>query len=170
MAIDVETIAVNRYAPRGSEAINLYGDELASGLTLAQLVQQVCLRSAAAQEAQSVIKMNAMTSGSQTLNDAAAWLEKIMDGSANWSDAKTFITGRLGVPASALPDGIDTYAKRMQVASAMKDKMDVLSQSQQEDMIDLQTMVNRRDVAYSTSSNVVKSLGMSMSGDAQNFK
>ena len=36
-------------------------------------------------------------------------------------------------------------------------------------MIDLQTMVNRRDVAYSTSSNVVRALGTSQSGNAQNF-
>ena len=47
--------------------------------------------------------------------------------------------------------------------------MNVLAQTQQEDMIDLQTMVNKRDVAYSTSSGVVRAMGQSMSQDAQNF-
>ncbi len=57
----------------------------------------------------------------------------------------------------------------MQAASAMKNKMETLVQQQQQDMIDLQTLVNRRDVAYSTSSNIVRTLGTSMSADATNF-
>jgi hypothetical protein len=36
-------------------------------------------------------------------------------------------------------------------------------------MIDMQTLVNRRDVAYSTSSNVVRTLGASQEADAANF-
>ena len=36
-------------------------------------------------------------------------------------------------------------------------------------MIDLQTLVNRRDVAYSTSSNIVRTIGTSMSKDSANF-
>ena len=47
--------------------------------------------------------------------------------------------------------------------------MGVLAQTQQEDMIDLQTLVNKRDVAYSTASGVVRTMGQSMSQDAQNF-
>ena len=39
----------------------------------------------------------------------------------------------------------------------------------QKEMIDLQTLVNRRDVAYSTASGVVRSNGQTMSQDAQNF-
>ena len=38
-----------------------------------------------------------------------------------------------------------------------------------EEMIDLQTIVNRRDVAFSTSSNVVRALGTSSMDNAQNF-
>jgi hypothetical protein len=36
-------------------------------------------------------------------------------------------------------------------------------------MIALQTLVNRRDVAFSTSSNVVKALGSSTASGAANF-
>ena len=51
--IDTIQIAVNRYAPAGSEAINLYGTGTSGPLTLGQLVQAVCLHAAAAHEAQS---------------------------------------------------------------------------------------------------------------------
>jgi len=169
--IGIEQIATNRYAPAGSETINLYstGAEGGSGLTLGQLTIAVCLTAAAAYEGQSVVKMNTMTSGSVKLDAAAEWLGKVADGTADWSQAKAFATGELGVEASALPDGIDTYAKRMAAVTALKNKIDILVQQQQRDVVDLQTMVNRRDVAYSTSSNIVKAFGHSQEGNAANF-
>lgn len=169
MAIENVQIATNRYAPAGSDAINLYSLGAASNLTIAQLVQAVCLRSAATYEARSVFKMNMMASGSDTLDNAADWLKRIAEGTANWADAKAFLVSKMGIPADGLPDGLDTYDKRMQAAKALQEKMNLLAQSQQEDMIDLQTLVNRRDVAYSTSSGVVKTMGQSMSQDAANF-
>ena len=39
-----------------------------------------------------------------------------------------------------------------------EDKLDGLTQTQQQDMVDLQSIVNRRDVAHSTASNVVRAL------------
>ena len=162
-------IATNRYAPAGSEAILMYDTGASGALTLGQLVQAVCIRSAAAYEAQSVNKMNKMTAGSVKLDDAAAWLPKLVDGSADWAAAKAFLTGTIGVDASALPPDLASYDRRMQAADALKNKMDALVQSQQEEMIDLQTMVNRRDVAFSTSSNVVRALGTSSMDSAQNF-
>jgi len=57
----------------------------------------------------------------------------------------------------------------MAAATAFKNKMDVLVQQQQRDVVDLQTMVNRRDVAYSTSSNIVNAIGTSQDGNAANF-
>ncbi len=129
----------------------------------------VCIRSAAAYEAESVLKMNTMTSGSVKLDEASQWMEKIAAGTADWTAAKAFLTGTLGIAASTLPDAINTYDKRMAAVKAVKEKIDALTQQQQRDMIDLQTLVNRRDVAYSTSSNVVRSLGTSMEADAANF-
>ena len=171
--IETTSIAVNRYAPEGSNSINLYstGADGGGDLTLGQLAIAVSIRSAAAFEAQSVVKMNETTRGSQTLSTAAQWLEGIMDGSAetDWAAAKAFAVDELGVEDSALPADIESYDKRMQAASAMKAKMDILTQSQQQAMIDLQTLVNRRDVAYSTSSNIVRALGTSLSGNAENL-
>ena len=64
MAIGIETIAVNRYAPQGANAISLYSNGLADGLTLGQLAISVCLHAASAYEGQSVVKMNVLTEGS----------------------------------------------------------------------------------------------------------
>ena len=169
MPIESIQIATNRYAPAGSDAISMYDTGASGALTLGQLVQAVCIRSAAAYEAQSVIKMNTMTAGSVKLDDAAALLPALVDGSADWASAKAFLTGTMGISESSLPEDISSYDRRMQAAGALKERMDVLVQSQQEEMIDLQTLVNRRDVAFSTSSNVVRALGSSSSGNAQNF-
>ena len=169
MPIETIQIATNRYAPEGSEAISMYDTGASGALTLGQLVQAVCIRTAAAYEAQSVIKMNRMSEGSANLDAAAAWLPQIVAGTADWGAAKAFLTGTLGIEGSALPEDLSSYDRRMQAASALKNAMDARVQDQQEQMIDLQTMVNRRDVAYSTSSNVVRALATSQSGNAQNF-
>ena len=169
--ISTVEIATNRYAPSGSEAINLYstGFEGGSNLTLGQLVIAVSIRSAAAYEAQSVVKMNAMSSDSLVLDDAADWMATVADGTADWAQAKAFCTGKLEIDANTLPDNLNSYDKRMTVVTAMKAKIDAMVQQQQQDMIDLQTLVNRRDVAYSASSNIVRALGASMDNDANNF-
>ena len=169
MAIGIETIAVNRYAPRGADAITLYSNGSASGLTLGQLAISVCLHAASAYEGQSVVKMNVLTKGAVKLDGAAQWMEKIANGSADWTAAKAFLTGELGISDDILPDAIDTYDKRMAAIKAVKEKVDSLTQQQQRDMIDLQTLVNRRDVSYSTSSNIVRTLGASQDADAANF-
>ena len=57
----------------------------------------------------------------------------------------------------------------MAAIAALKTKANALTQQQQTDMIDMQTLVNRRDVAFSASSNMVRALGTSQSGNAANF-
>ena len=178
MAIGNVQIATNRYAPTGSDAINLYSYDYASNLTLGQLVQAVCLRSAATYERQSVMKMNVMASGSQTLDEAADWLKRIAEGTANWTDAKSFLVSRMGIDANVLPDALEktptdqrcSYDKRMQAAKALQDKMNLLAQRQQEDMIDLQTYESRRDVVYSTATNIVKNTGMTKQMTVANLR
>jgi hypothetical protein len=49
----------------------------------------------------------------------------------------------------------------MQAANAIKERLEVLTQQAQEDMIDLQTLINRRDMTFNTSSNVIKAIGNS---------
>ena len=171
MAISAETIAVNRYAPQGSEAINLYSNGLEGGshLTLGQLVIAVSMRAAAAYEAQSITKMNSMTADSDVLEQAAKYMDEIVNETDNWSEIKQFLIDKLGVDEDDLPADVDTYKKRMEAIDAMKVKVDQLTQNQQTDMIDMQSLVNRRDTAYSASSNMVRSLGKSMYTNAYNF-
>ena len=169
--IGIETIGTNKYAPQGSEAVNLYstGAEGGSGLTIGQLVIAVSIRSAAAYEAQSVVKMNAINANAEIIDQASGHLAKVANGSADWAESRAFCIDRLGVEANALPSAIDTYAKRMTAVAAMKTKIDTMTQRQQQDMIDLQTLVNRRDVSYSASSNIVRALGNSQNANAVNF-
>ena len=169
MPIESIQIATNRYAPAGSEQVLMYDTGASGPLTLGQLVQAVCIRTAAALEAQSVNKMNTMTAGSVKLDDAAGWLTKIVQGTADWPAAKAFLVGTMRIAESELPPDLSSYDRRMQASNALKSRMDQLTQSQQEEMIDLQTMVNRRDVAFSTSSNVVRARGTSSMDNAQNF-
>ena len=94
------------------------------------------------------------------MNAAVAGAQKLLD---SWLAKQEQVEERAATAAQK------AYDKRMQAAMALQDKMNVLAQSQQEDMIDLQSLVNRRDVAYSTSSGVVRAVGQSMSQDAGNF-
>ena len=97
MAISVETIAVNRYAPRGSEAVNLYSNGLEGGdhLTIGQLVIAVAMRSAAAYEAQSVTKMNTMAAGTAVLDRAADYMDKVANGTNEWPTIRQFLIDEL---------------------------------------------------------------------------
>lgn len=168
--ITIETVSANRYAPEGSEAVNMYSNGLEGGLrlTIGQLAIAVSMRSAAAYEAQSVLKMNRMTAGSNLLSRAAECMGNIADGKGDWPTMKAFLIDTLGVTVT-LPDSVQSYTDRMAAIAAVKAKVDALTQSQQEEMIDLQTLVNRRDVAFSASSNIVRALGTSFSGNAANL-
>ena len=168
--IEIEKISTNRYAPAGADAVNLYSNGFEGGdhLTLGQLVIAVSMRSAAEYEAQSVVKMNLMAGGTDRLGKVAGYMAEIADGGGDWSTIKAYCQKELGI-TDELPDAIDTYAKRMAAVAALKSKADALTQQQQTDMIDLQTLVNRRDVAFSASSNMVRALGSSQSDNAGNF-
>ena len=168
--IEAVKIATNRNAPAGAQSINLYSTGLDGGenLTIGQLAIAVSMHSAAVYEAQSVLKMNRMTADSDKLAQSAIYMQTISDGSTDWAQAKAYMQDTLGI-TETLPDNIDSYANRMTAIAALKAKVDAMTQSQQEDMIDMQTLVNRRDVAFSSSSNIVRALGSSQSGNAQNF-
>ena len=171
MALYLEQISTSRYAPQGSDQVYLYANGLEGGqhLTLGQLVIAVSMRSAAEYEAQSVVKMNRMAGGAEQLNKVSEFMEQIANGGGDWAAIKTYCQTELGI-TDELPDAIDTYAKRMAAITALKTKATALTQQQQTDMIDMQTLVNRRDVAFSASSNIVRALGTSQSGNAANFQ
>ena len=163
--IEATQIATNRYAPAGSRAINLYSTGTAENLTLGQLVSAVCIRTAGALEEQSVNKMNMMSIGTEKLEKASLYMQEIAEERmSDWATAKTYLADTVGV--SGLPDDLSTYEKRMQAVNAIKEKLDSMTQQAQEDMIDLQTIINRRDMTYNTSSNVIKAMGNSKTNSA----
>ena len=170
MALYVEQIATSRYAPQGSEKVYLYANGLEGGqhLTLGQLVIAVSMRSAAEYEAQSVVKMNRMAGGVEQLNKVAEFMDEIANGGGDWAAIKTYCQTELGIK-DELPDAIDTYAKRMAAIAALKTKANALTQQQQTDMIDMQTLVNRRDEAFSTASDLMGKIGDTRSNAIRNM-
>jgi hypothetical protein len=158
MSIEANPIAFNRYAPAGKAAINLYSTDTAENLTVSQIVAAVCIRAAGAFEDQSVNKMNIMNGNTDKLAKASDYMRQIADKTlSDWAAARSYLEETVGV--AGLPDDIDTYERRMVAVNAVKERLDVLTQQAQEDMIDMQTLINRRDMAFNTSSNIVKAVG-----------
>ena len=170
MALYLEQIATSRYAPQGSDQVYLYANGLEGGqhLTLGQLVIAVSMRSAAEYEAQSVVKMNRMAGGAKQLEKVAEFMDEIANGDGDWAAIKAYCQTELGI-TDELPDTIDTYAKRMAVIAALKAKANTLTQQQQTDMIDMQTLVNRRDEAFSTASDLMSKIGDTRSNAIRNM-
>ena len=167
--IESTQIATMRYATDAASAVNLYSTGTASGLTLGQLVIAVCLRMAASYEAQSVNKMNTIAKNADLLEAGSKWIERIVSGSASWTRAKAFIVNSLRVDESELPENLKTYANRLQAATVIADKLSAIMQTQQQDMVAMQSYVSRRDTAFSSSSNIVRALGRSMTNAASTF-
>ena len=105
----------------------MYSNGLEGGLrlTIGQLAIAVSMRSAAAYEAQSVLKMNRMTAGSNLLSRAAECMGNIADGKGDWPTMKAFLIDTLGVTVT-LPDSVQSYTDRMAAIAAVKAKVDAL--------------------------------------------
>ena len=165
MSIQASQIATNRYAPTGSQAINLYSTGAAEDLTLGQLVASVCIRTAGALEEQSVNKMNMMSIGTEKLEKASLYMQQIAENTvADWGSVKAYLEDAIG--AEGLPSDLSSYERRMQAVNAIKEKLEAMTQQAQEDMIDLQTLINRRDMTFNTSSNIIKAMGNSKTNSA----
>lgn len=165
MSIQASQIATNRYAPTGSQAINLYSTGAAEDLTLGQLVASVCIRTAGALEEQSVNKMNMMSIGTEKLEKASLYMQQIAENAvADWGSVKAYLEDSIG--AEGLPSDLSSYERRMQAVNAIKEKLEAMTQQAQEDMIDLQTLINRRDMTFNTSSNIIKAMGNSKTNSA----
>lgn len=162
MAIEPIQIATNRYAPEGQQAINLYSTGVADNLTLDQLIAAICVRTAGSLEEQSVNKMNLMNAGTAMLEKTSGYIQQLADDTlTDWESAKSYLTdvvGVLGLPDSIIKYGETSYEKRMLAISAIKERLEVLTQKAQEDMIEMQTLINRRDMTFNTSSNIIRAL------------
>ncbi len=173
MAIEPVQIHNNLNAPEGANGVYLYNTEAAEGLTLGQLISAVCLRAGAILERQSVSKMNIIGQENAAINRLSEILEGIATEdiiSTTWDRILAELTGTYDVDPLLLPENLDSYDNRMQAMTAIKQQLEARTQQAQEDMIDLQTLINRRDVAYTTSTNIVRAIGQSGSNVASKMK
>lgn len=162
--IESVQIASNRYAPDNAQAINMYTLDGGEELTLGQLMAAVCIRTGTNAEAQSINKMNYMNSNVELLEKTSGYLGEIASNNvtSGWDTIKNFLINSLGMSSSDLPDNLNSYDKRNQAINAMKVQLEALTRQAQEDMIDLQSLVNSRDVCFTTGTNLIKATGHSI--------
>ena len=161
----IESLGTSRYAPVNINAYQYNGLE---GISLGQLIMAVCCRRAAAIEAQSVVKMNQLTSTTEFLNEASAVAQRIFtSGASTISGAdREFIQNEMKIKLSEEEIKIDTYDRRMALFAKIKGKLDDATNESQEQTIALQSLVSRRDVTYNTSAATVKALMQSAMSQA----
>ncbi len=103
--ISATTIARNRYATEDANRILLYNYNGCENMTIPQLVNAICVRSASYLERSSAVQMNMLTQGSDTVERLTYYAEWVLDGidseenaqewEAKWADRrKNFDTVR----------------------------------------------------------------------------
>ncbi len=185
--VQAEKIGINAYAPQGANGIYLYDFDGVEGLTLPQLMMAVCIRRAAIVEGQSVLKMN-------EINASAAWLQVLaMVGedllsrsslTARLDLSKTdyvptkvpeqttyrdFLALEVGLGYDAVPVRLTTVDQRTAIYRQLTEAMSSASTSNQEQMIELQSLVSRRDSSFNASAATIKRFGTTMNAVASNF-
>lgn len=185
----IEPIQIDVNRCGGDDPLELYPISIygyaGMELTLGQLVNAICSHVGAALEMQSVSKMNRITRDADKLKGMSEIVEKLVSGEVTSYDAlmttegyttttmKSFLENTLGYVIGAegsLPATLDSYAKRLQVYRAMKEKLDAATTASQQDMIDLQTYISRRDVAFETATNIVRTLGTTKQVTSGNYR
>ena len=182
--IEIQQIGTNRYAPAGANAVCLYGIDGADGLTLAQLVSAVCIRRCAHLEARAVGRMNKMTQNNTYMDAISSVCKQIaadaeLNAAANIPDSYEmrkiernctiyqFLTLECGLDVTfANPL---SYKQRMDVIATIKTAMDSANTTSQEDVIELQSMINWRDVTYNASGGIVSRYGNTEANIAGNI-
>lgn len=170
-------------------SVNLYSYGEAKNLTLGQLVNAVCCRAGFALETQSVSLVNYMTAKTRRLKAAAKVMETLVAGAEKGYDtqlelegygtmtARAFLVDVMGYTfktaddsdAGSLPCAVDSENDRLSLYTAMKKDLDAMTTESQTRMIDLQSCMTRRDVVFSTATNVVQTLGGVLVEVAGNF-
>lgn len=188
--ISSSTIAVNRYAPQGSSAIELYNYNGAEGLTLSQLVIAVQVRRCACLERDSVVQSNMLNRGVEYIDTLSAHAETILEAlsaaeeseygaaseltkaskaaKAKWkSEIRPYLLAR-GLTEGELPADIETYERRMQAMEMVQNRLTTVNSSVDRTAIELETCVNRRDTMYRLATECVTHGGASAMNTAAN--
>ena len=169
--IEAITIAKNRYAPDGAQDICVFRMDGGEKLTLGQLMAAICIKAGASLEAQSISMVNKLNSGNVLLDKTGEYMEKLGQGAINddeWKAMKNTCINELGV-TDELPDHAQSYNDRVKAMAALKKRVEELSRKAQKDMIEVQSLLSKRDVALTTSTNLVAAIGMTMDNTARNY-
>lgn len=186
-SIKVETIGKSYYAPEGAEKIQLYAFNEARDLTLGELVMAICFRKCESVERQAVVTMN-------KINETAVWLETLSvlleDIVKRRTLTTTFNTKKTGYTPVKLgdkpctyqnfliyevgltcpvPDQLASLDEQLKMAARLEDPINQATTNNQEQMVELQSILSRRDSTFNTSAATVKKLGSTMSAIAANF-
>lgn len=144
-------------------------------LSIGQLVMAICLKRAAALEAQIVGLMETMNLTSRQLEIMTQIEEEILAGTVNLTSKsvnyngtnytyKKFLTDVMGI--SGVPDSASSTSSDF--ITALESKMDEKNSFSQQTMIELQSQTSKRDQAYDMISNVLKSLNTVLVGIVNN--
>ena len=148
---------------------NLYSIGSVEGLTFAQMIAAVSVRAAAAYEAASLAKMNMMSFSAEKIRRISDCISAIASGTlASWAKERAFLESEVGLPN--LPEKRDGYPACMAAIDAIKASLDALTHKAQEDMIDMQTLINRRDMVFNVSTSVVRATGLSKMNTAAHLR
>lgn len=193
-AIQSVTIGIARDAAPASRAMSLYNFLGQEKISIGQLIMSVCCLRAAVIERQSVRKMNEIQGSASLARAMAAVTEQILSGTAKLNDAakldgtgytprasgytlEAFLKNECGLTDEQLKKYVDngTYKTisaiddQTALFQLFKAKMDTANADAQEQTIDLQSLVSRRDIAFNTSASVVKRLMQTALNNASNY-
>lgn len=193
----VSTIDLSMCDPETGNPItaNVYRvDGIARDLSISELVMAICLSRATELEGQIVARMEVMgrtTVNIETLTTIQSQLAKLMlDGhetldkiainvKTQWYDD----TGKLAPPqtltnftqlSNFLKDSVGislgTDVQKIEdVVASISTKIDSLNTTNQKDLISLQSETNKRDQSYELITNMLKSIGTTLTGNANNL-
>jgi len=178
--IETEKIGTNRTALPESADIVVYSFNGCENLTVGQLVNAVCCRVGMALEAQSVVKSNIITAGTDRINAYSYIISGVMDGTVNYETVLDDVAGYEGRRVrdvleadgfilANLPASLNTINDRLTFFDLIRSDVDGWTLTSQQDLVDLQTDIARRDVAYATATNSVRTLGTTLQATASNF-
>lgn len=190
MAFQVDTIDLSmRDTSTGRfRTANIYtidGVENADGsprvLSIGQLVMAICLQRAAQLETDIIALMDEMNSTSSklekmtdietTLLEYGCYMNDTSKNGIVWEGTnytcRDFLVNIVGMDSSTVPTGRVTASDTDFIAS-LESKMDELNTFNQQKMIELQSLTNKRDQSYDMVSNVLKSLHTVMTGIVNN--
>lgn len=161
-----------RYTTEASGSVKMYTvDGCNELLTFGQLMIAVGCRQAAVLEARSVAKMNQLGLTTDTMDELCNVMEQIYNASESLSYGTFKVTLKDGqsvllrrwledehgfdIDSQPVRSSAMSTETKIQLLAYLKPKMEQFAQTSQEDNVDLRSLVNARDVAYKTASQLV---------------